>query len=162
LPDDFHCRTGYRQRTEFLMTDSESLFPDDSEHIFNFCLAPSWAKKTHLENDGTDPRGFAVADTGFCRGKTSVYSPNGNGKRPSTQFFGEWWNCLPLDGGESMWAGGWESYMGLSLCRWGKILQLVRFRFNGSLFFNKDKPNRDVAFLGRIFILSKVRTWSLC
>jgi hypothetical protein len=41
LPDVFRCRSGYRQRTEFLKTDSESLFPDGSGHIFNFCLAPS-------------------------------------------------------------------------------------------------------------------------
>jgi hypothetical protein len=32
----FHCRLGYRQCTEFLKTDSESLFPDGSGHIFNF------------------------------------------------------------------------------------------------------------------------------
>jgi hypothetical protein len=33
--DVFHYRSGYRQRTEFLKTDSESLFPDGSGHIFN-------------------------------------------------------------------------------------------------------------------------------
>jgi hypothetical protein len=36
--DAFCCRLGYRHRTEFLKTDSESLFPDGSEHV---CLAPS-------------------------------------------------------------------------------------------------------------------------
>jgi hypothetical protein len=34
LPDVFCCRSGYRQSTEFLTTDSESLFPDGSGHIF--------------------------------------------------------------------------------------------------------------------------------
>jgi hypothetical protein len=29
--DVFHCRSGYRQRTEFFKTDSESLFPDGSD-----------------------------------------------------------------------------------------------------------------------------------
>ncbi len=65
LPDVFRCRSGYKQRTEFLKTDPESLFPDGSGHIFNFCLAPSWAEKTRLENGGTDPRGFAAVETGF-------------------------------------------------------------------------------------------------
>ncbi len=71
LSDVFRCRSGYRQRKEFLKTDSESLFPDDSGHIFNFCLASSWAEKTRLENGGTDPRGFAALETGFCHSKTS-------------------------------------------------------------------------------------------
>ncbi len=74
LPDVFRCRSGYKQRTEFLKTDSESLFPDDSGHIFNFCIALSWAEKTRLENGDTDPRGFAAAETGFWRGKTSRIS----------------------------------------------------------------------------------------
>ncbi len=52
LPDIFRCCSGYRQRTEFVRTDSESLFPDSSGHIFNFCLALSWAEKTCLENGG--------------------------------------------------------------------------------------------------------------
>jgi hypothetical protein len=69
LSDIFHCRSGYRQRKEFFKTDSESLFPDGSGHIFNFCIAP-----TRLENGGTDPRGFAVAEIGFCRSKTSRIS----------------------------------------------------------------------------------------
>ena len=69
--DVFRCRSGYRQRTEFLKTDSESLFPDGSGHIFNFCLALSWAEKTRLESGDTDPRGFAAPETGFCRSKTS-------------------------------------------------------------------------------------------
>ncbi len=47
------CRSDYRQRTEFLKTDSESLFTDDSGHIFDFCLAPSWAEKTRLESGKT-------------------------------------------------------------------------------------------------------------
>ncbi len=44
--DVFCCHSGYRQCTEFLKT--ESLFPDGSGHIFNFCLAPSWGEKTIL------------------------------------------------------------------------------------------------------------------
>ncbi len=67
--DVFRCRLDYRQRTEFLKTDSESLFLDGSGHFFNFCLAPSWAEKTRQENGGTDPRGFAAAETGFWRNK---------------------------------------------------------------------------------------------
>jgi hypothetical protein len=39
--DVFLFRLGYRHHTEFQKTDSESLFPDGSGHIFNFCLAPS-------------------------------------------------------------------------------------------------------------------------
>jgi hypothetical protein len=58
--DVFLCRSGYRQCTEFLKTDSESLFPDGSGHIFNFYLAPFLAEKTCLESGYTDPRGFAV------------------------------------------------------------------------------------------------------
>jgi hypothetical protein len=69
--DIFRFRSGYRQRTEFLKTDSESLFPDGYGHIFNFCLAPSWGEKTRLENGGTDPRGFAAPETGFWCDKTS-------------------------------------------------------------------------------------------
>jgi hypothetical protein len=34
--DVFRCRSGHRQRTEFLKTDSESLFLDGSGHIFSF------------------------------------------------------------------------------------------------------------------------------
>jgi hypothetical protein len=41
LPDVFRCRSGYRQRKEFLKTDSENFFPDGSGRIFNFCLALS-------------------------------------------------------------------------------------------------------------------------
>jgi hypothetical protein len=48
--DVFRCRSGYRQRTEFLKTDSESLFLDGSGRIFNFCLASFWAEKTRLED----------------------------------------------------------------------------------------------------------------
>ncbi len=70
FPLPFGLQTTYR----IFKTDSESLFPDDSGHIFSCCLAPSWAKKTRLENGGTDPRGFAAAETGFCRGKTSRIS----------------------------------------------------------------------------------------
>ncbi len=62
------------KRTEFLKTDSESSFPDGSGRIFNFYLAFSWAEKTRLENSGTDPRGFAAAETGFWCGKTSRIS----------------------------------------------------------------------------------------
>ncbi len=62
LPDVFRCRSGYRQRKEFLKTDSENFFPDGSGRIFNFCLALSWAEKTSLENGSTDPRGFAAAE----------------------------------------------------------------------------------------------------
>jgi hypothetical protein len=36
-----------------------------------FCLALSRTEKTRLENGSTDPRGFAAAETGFWRGKTS-------------------------------------------------------------------------------------------
>jgi hypothetical protein len=36
---------GYRQRAEFLKTDSESLFPGGSKHFSNFYLAPFWAEK---------------------------------------------------------------------------------------------------------------------
>jgi hypothetical protein len=39
--DVFPCRLGYRQCTELKKKDSESLFPDGSELIVNFCLAPS-------------------------------------------------------------------------------------------------------------------------
>ncbi len=39
--DVFYCRSGNRQHTKFLRTDSESLCPDGSGYIFNFCLAPS-------------------------------------------------------------------------------------------------------------------------
>jgi hypothetical protein len=35
----YPLRSGYRQCTEFFKTDSKSLFPDGSGHIFNFCLA---------------------------------------------------------------------------------------------------------------------------
>ncbi len=52
-------------------TGLESLIPNDSQYIFNFCLAPSWAEKTHLENGNTDPRCFAAEEIGFCRSKTS-------------------------------------------------------------------------------------------
>jgi hypothetical protein len=70
----FNCRSGYRQRTNFFKTDSESLFLDGSGRIFNFCLAPSRAEKIRLENGGTDPRGFAATETDFCRDKTSQIS----------------------------------------------------------------------------------------
>ncbi len=50
LPDIFCCRSGYRQHIELLKTDSESLFPDGSGHIFNFFLAPSWAEKNPSRN----------------------------------------------------------------------------------------------------------------
>jgi hypothetical protein len=62
---------GYRQRAEFLKTDLESLFPGGSRHFSNFYLAPSWAEKTRLESSNIDPRGFAMAETSFCHGKTS-------------------------------------------------------------------------------------------
>jgi hypothetical protein len=42
-----------------LKTYPESLFPDGSGHLFNFC--PSG-----LESSNTDPRGFAVAETGYA------------------------------------------------------------------------------------------------
>jgi hypothetical protein len=74
LPDVFRCLSGYRQRTEFLKTDLESLFPDGSGQIFNFFLALSRAEKIRLENGGTDPRGFGWAETGFWHGKTSRIS----------------------------------------------------------------------------------------
>jgi hypothetical protein len=45
----FPLPLGLRQRT-----DSESLFPGSSGHIFNFCLAPPWAEKTQLESGDTD------------------------------------------------------------------------------------------------------------
>ncbi len=56
----FRYRSGYIQRREYLKTDSESLFPDSSGHIFNFCWAPSRAS-TRLESVDTDPKGFATA-----------------------------------------------------------------------------------------------------
>ncbi len=34
-----------------------------SGHLFNFCLAPSWAEKTYLESSNTDLRGLAAAET---------------------------------------------------------------------------------------------------
>ncbi len=50
---------GLQKHTEFLKTDSERLIPYGSGHIFNFCLAPSWAEKTRLECSDTDLRGLA-------------------------------------------------------------------------------------------------------
>jgi hypothetical protein len=159
LPDVFLCRSDYRQRTEFLKTDSESLFPDGSGHIFNFCLALSWAEKTRLETavqiqevllrqklvsgaakplgsvsplsrqvfsaqDGArqklkicpEPSGNKLSEY-FLKILYVVCSPNGKRKRPSTQFFGGWWNCLTLGSDDSVWAGGWGSYMRLKLMR---------------------------------------------
>ncbi len=69
-PDVLRCRFVIRYRTEILKTYSESLFQGGSGHVFNFFLRPSRAEKTRLESRRTDPRGFAVVETGFYRGKT--------------------------------------------------------------------------------------------
>jgi hypothetical protein len=54
-----HCRSGYRQCTESFKKYLESFFLVDSGHLFNFCLAPSCAKKTQIKCSDSDPRGFA-------------------------------------------------------------------------------------------------------
>jgi hypothetical protein len=100
LPDIFGYHSGCRQHTEF----KKNLFPDFYRHIFNLCLAPFWAKKTHLQSSNTDLRGFAAVETSFCCSKYDqnllessfpnmflkilyiVCSLNDNGKRLSTQF----------------------------------------------------------------------------
>ncbi len=51
----------------FLNPYLESSFPNNSGHIFNFCLWLPWAEKTGLEGSDFDPRGFPARDARVSR-----------------------------------------------------------------------------------------------
>jgi hypothetical protein len=123
---------GYRQLKEFLKTESERLFPDNSGHIFNSCLAPSisrenlsrkWRSRSERSCCGRNrflpQQNYFGSVSLLCR---RVFSARDSARQKLNKlsesiflkfftlsvawtamenvrvlnFFGEWWNCLPL------------------------------------------------------------------